>query len=124
MFVIAGLAAALLVFGVVFWSYRTGGIGTGPPVAKMARTKAKLSDGVCIFAADVALRSRWASFTFSRNYLAIKSAMVTLMRSKSAYMVSSESSRAALRLQMVQEVNRISGRRIADGVTFSEFFVF
>ena len=114
----------MLVFGVVFWGYRTGGVGMGPPVAKMARTKAKLNDGVCIFAADVALRNRWASFTFSRKYLAIKSAMVALLRSKSAYMVSSESSREALRMQMVQEVNRVGGRKIADQVTFSEFFVF
>ena len=90
----------------------------------MARTKAKLNDGVCIFAADVKLRSRWAGFTFSRKYLEIKSAMVTLLRSKSAYMVSSESSREALRLQMLAEVNRVGGSKIAEGVTFSEFFVF
>ena len=114
----------MLVFGVVFWGYRTGGVGMGPPVAKMARTRAKLNDGVCIFAADVKLNSRWASFTFSRKYLAIKSAMVALLRSKSAYMVSSESSREALRQQMVQEVNRVSGGNIADRITFSEFFVF
>jgi len=39
-------------------------------------------------------------------------------------MVSSESSREALRQQMVQEVNRVGGGQIADRVTFSEFFVF
>lgn len=114
----------MLVFVVAFWGYRSGGLAVGQPVAKMARTKAKLNDGVCIFAADVALRSRWASFTFSRKYLAIKSAMVTLLRSKSAYMVSSESSRESLRQQMLQEVNRVGGGKIADRITFSEFFVF
>jgi hypothetical protein len=112
------------VFGVAFWGYRAGGLAIGAPIARMARTRAKLNDGVCIFAADVALRSRWGSFAFSRNYLAIKSAMVTLLRSKSAYMVSSESSREALRQQMLQEVNRVGGGKIADRVTFSEFFVF
>jgi len=50
----------MLVFGLIFWGYRAGGIGE--PVAKMARTRAKLNDGVCIFAADVKLRNRWASF--------------------------------------------------------------
>lgn len=115
----------MLVFAVAFWGYRTGGAGlVSEPVARMARTKAKLNDGVCIFAADVKLRSRWAGFTFSRKYLEIKSAMVTLLRSKSAYMVSSESSREALRQQMLAEVNRVGGSKIAEGVTFSEFFVF
>lgn len=121
--VVTALLLVLALVAVTGWGWRWTGVPGAPAVAKVGRTKAQLFDGACVFAAEVELRGTLSGMTFSRNYLAIKDALVELMRTKSAYMVGSSVAREALRSQMVQVVNRVAGREIAGELRFSEFFL-
>jgi hypothetical protein len=122
---IAWTAIALVAaVALAYWGQRPGvGPGDGH-VARVARTRAPLFDGGCVFAADVQLNGGWSDLAFERNYLDIKKALVDLMRTKSRYMVSSPVARESLRMQMVAEVNRVAGRPIARELQFSQFVVF
>lgn len=119
--VVTTLLVLLAILAVTGWGWRWTGTPGAPAVARVGRTKAKMFDGSCVFAAEVELRGTMSGLTFSRNYLAIKDALVELMRTKSEYMVRSSIARESLRTQMVQVVNRVAGREIAGELRFSEF---
>jgi hypothetical protein len=121
--IVTTLLLVLAVVAVTGWGWRWTGTPGTPAVAHLGRTKAKMFDGACVFAADVELRGTLSGMTFSRNYLEIKEALVDLLRTKSEYMVRSAVARESLRSQMVDVVNRVAGRTIAGGVTFSEFLL-
>jgi hypothetical protein len=121
--VVTALLLVLAVVAVTGWGWRWTATPGAPTVARVGRTKAKMFDGTCVFAAEVELRGTLSGMTFSRNYLAIKDALVELMRTKSEYMVRSSVARESLRSQMVQVVNRVAGREIAGEMRFSEFLL-
>src|SRR5262249_56327552 len=118
--VITTILVGLVVFALGFWGYRSK-MSTGHPVGKVERTRAKLSDGVCVFAADVELVSGFGKMEFDRHRMGIREALVDILRRKSSYMVDNPVARAALRSQMVNEVNRIAQKRIPLRLTSSEF---
>ena len=104
----------------MFW--RPGLTGpNGRPLARIGRTQARLADGACEFAADVELDGRWSRYVFTTNYLSIRSALRDLMRTKRVYMVDTPTARQALVYQMVREMNRVAGRRVAADLRFTEF---
>jgi hypothetical protein len=121
--VVTALLVILAIVAVTGWGWRWTAVPGAPAVAKVGRTKAKMFDGTCVFSAEVELRGTMSGMTFSRNYLAIKDALVELMRTKSEYMVRSSIARESLRSQMVQVVNRVVGREIAGELRFSEFLL-
>ncbi len=121
--VVTTLLVILAIIAVTGWGWRWTATPGAPAVARVGRTKAKMFDGTCVFAAEVELRGTMSGMTFSRNYLAIKDALVELMRTKSEYMVRSSIARESLRSQMVQVVNRVAGREIAGELRFSEFLL-
>src|SRR5262244_1004072 len=121
--VVTAILVGLGVFALRFWGYRSQ-MSIGHPVGKVERTRARLSDGVCVFAADVELVSGFGKMEFDRHRMDIREALVDILRRKSSYMVDNPVARAALRSQMVNEVNRIAQKRIALGLTFSEFELF
>ena len=121
--VITTILVGLVVFALGFWGYRSQ-MSSGHPVGKVERTRAKLGDGVCVFAADVELVNGLGKMEFDRHRLDIREALVEVLRRKSSYMVDNPVARAALRSQMVNEVNRIAQKPIALGLTFSEFDLF
>ena len=116
---VTALLLCLLVLAVVTWS--RGGGGQGTNVAKVSRTRAKLYDGQCVFAADVELRSGWGQLAFARHYLDVRDAMVDVLRTKSRYMVSSGAARESLRWQLVAAVNGVIGDGRATRLQFTEF---
>jgi hypothetical protein len=84
---------------------------------------ARLADGACQFAADVELQGRFSGFVFASHYIPIRTALKDLMRTKRIYMVDTPLARQSLRYQMVREVNRVVGRRVAADLQFTEFEV-
>ncbi len=120
------VTAALIVLAIIAvtgWGWRWTGIPGEHTVAKLGRTKAKMFDGTCVFSAEVELQGGLSGMSFSRNYLAIKDALVALMATKSEYMVRTAVARESLRSQMLAEVNRVAGRPIAGQLRFSEFLL-
>jgi hypothetical protein len=110
----------LLAIAVGFWGQRA----TGKPteqIAQIARTRARLSDGDCEFAADVRLASRWSGWAFSLRENAVRNALVALLRSKSHYMVATNTAREALRVQMLDAVNSVIGSGRATDLHITEF---
>jgi flagellar basal body-associated protein FliL len=120
--ILVAILVGLVGFALVFWGY-TAEHAAGF-VGRVERTRARLNDGVCIFAADIKLTGGFGKFEFDRHRLDIRDALIEILRRKSSYMVDSPIARAALRSQMVQEVNRIVHRRVALGLTFSQFDLF
>ncbi len=120
---LTGVAVALLGLAVVFWGTAHHG-GDERPIARVARVRAKLKDGVCQFTADVALRDRRARRAFSRRSTEIRAAFVGLLERKSRYMVQTATARESLRAQMRDTVNQVAAERIASEVTLPEFVVF
>jgi len=117
-----GAVAVLVVIALAFAGFRPGVTApNGRPLARIGKTQARLADGACEFAADVELDGRFSRYVFSSNYLSIRSALRDLMRTKRVYMVDSPTARQALRYQMVREVNRVVGRRVAADLRFTEF---
>ena len=110
--------AVLVLIALVSWAHRA---PSGPDVARVDRTRAKLFDGMCEFSADVELRGRFGTFFFQRDYLQIRDAMIALLRTKSEYMVRTTQAREALRSQMRDTVNRVVGREIAADLRFTRF---
>lgn len=121
--VVTALLLALAVVAVTGWGWRWTAAPGAPAVATVGRTKAKMFDGTCVFSAEVELHGTLSGMTFSRKYLAIKDALVELMRTKSEYMVRTSIARESLRTQMVQEVNRVAGSDIAGELRFKEFLL-
>jgi|GEM_PF-7010468 len=116
---ITALLAGLLVVALIAW--HRGPEGPHSTVAKVPRTRAKLFDGHCVFAADIELGSTWGRFAFARRYLDVRDALIEVLRTKSRYMVSSRTAREALRTQMVAAVNRVLGNGRATRFEFTEF---
>lgn len=114
-------AIATLLFTIIgFWGY----VATDPAglrIAHIARTRARLNDAVCVFSADVMLRSRVHQWTFERRQLQVRAALVDVLRTKSRYMVSTPVAREALRSQMLRAVNRVMEEPVADELRFTEF---
>jgi hypothetical protein len=110
----------LLAIAIGFWGHRA--TGSHPEqIAQIARTRAKLSDGDCEFAADVHLASRWSGWAFSLREGAVRNALVALLRSKSRYMVATNPAREALRVQMLDAVNGVIGSGRATDLRITEF---
>jgi hypothetical protein len=118
--IVTGSLVVLLVLAVCTWGWRPGG-GSGPDTVHVSRTRAKLFDGACVFAADVQLDGTFGRFTFGRHYLDIRDALIDVLRTKPEYMVRTALARESLRLQMAEAVNRVAGRRIATDLRFTEF---
>lgn len=117
--IVTALVIALVVMAVAFWGY---GGPTGPRTATLRHTRAKLADGnSCVFTADFELHSLWNQWAFARNRLDIRSALVDLVHTKSRYMVDSPTARESLSWQMVQVVNQVVERPIADRVDLPQF---
>jgi flagellar basal body-associated protein FliL len=89
--------------------------------ARIGRTRARLNDGECTFAAEVMLHRRIDQWLFQRRQGEVRDALVGLLRSKSRYMVSTPVAREALRSQMLREVNRVMKEPAADEVELTEF---
>jgi hypothetical protein len=122
--VVTVVAVALLVVGAVFWGTGPHGDGDARPTARVARVRARLTDGVCQFTADVELRDRRSRWTFDRSAGDIRAAFVGLLGRKSRYMVNTAVARESLREQMRDAVNQVARARIAERVTLPEFAVF
>jgi hypothetical protein len=113
------MVVLLVVIAVGFWGY---GGPTGPRTATLRHTRAKLADGnSCVFTADFELHSLWNQWAFARNRLDIRAALVSLVHTKSRYMVENPTARESLSWQMVQVVNQVTDRPIADRVDLPEF---
>jgi len=117
--IVTALVIALVVVAVAFWGY---GGPTGPRTATLRRTRAKLADGnSCTFTADFELHSLWNQWAFARNRLDIRAALVDLVHTKSRYMIDTPTARESLTWQMVQVVNQVVDRHIADRVDLPQF---
>jgi hypothetical protein len=122
--IVTAAVIALVLGALLFWGYGSGG-PTGARTATFRHAHAKLADGnSCVFTADFELRSTWNQWTFARNRLDIRSALVSLVGSKSRYMVETPVEREALGSQMVDAVNRVAEREIAERVELPEFEFF
>jgi hypothetical protein len=120
--VATGAVAVLLLAALLFAGFRPGITAqNGRPLARITRTQARLADGACEFAADVELQGRFSRLVFSSNYVSIRTALKDLMRTKRVYMVDTPLARQSLRYQMVREVNRVVGRRVAADLRFTQF---
>jgi len=118
--IVTALLLVLAAIAVVSWGRRPGADG-GRELGHVPRTRAKLYDGACVFAADVELQGRFGSFTFGRHDLEIRDALVDLLRTKPTYMVRTPMERESLRVQMLDTVNRVAGRPIAAALRLTEF---
>ena len=117
--IVTALVIGLVVIAVAFWG---NGGPTGPRTATLRHTRAKLSDGrSCVFTADFELNSLWSQWAFARNRMDIREALVDLVHTKSRYMVDSPTARESLSWQMVQVVNDVMDRPIADHVDLPQF---
>lgn len=117
--IVTALVIGLVVIAVAFWG---NGGPTGPRTATLRHTRAKLADGrSCTFTADFELNSLWSQWAFARNRMDIREALVGLVHTKSPYMVDSPTARASLSSQMVQVVNHVAERPIADHVDLPQF---
>lgn len=117
--IVTALVIGLVVIAVAFWG---NGGPTGPHTATLRHTRAKLADGnSCVFTADFELHSVWNQWAFARNRLDIRAALVDLVHTKSRYMVDSPTARASLSSQMVQVVNNVVERPIADRADLPQF---
>jgi hypothetical protein len=122
--VVTAAIVGLVVLALVFWGYGSGG-PSGVHTASFRHTRAKLADGnTCVFTADIQLDNTFSQWTFARNRLDIRSALVSLVGTKSRYMVETEVEREALSEQMADEVNRIVDKKIATRVALPEFELF
>jgi hypothetical protein len=120
--VATGAIAVLVGIALLFAGFRPGVTApSGRPLAHINRTEARLADGRCEFAADVELQGGFSRWVFSSNYLSIRTALRDLMRTKRVYMVDTPIARQSLRYQMVREVNRVVGRRVAADLRFTQF---
>lgn len=114
--------AGLILIALLFAGFRPGlSAPNGRPIGRINKTEARLADGACEFAADVELQGRFGRVVFSSNYISIRTALKDLLRTKRVYMVDTPLARQSLRYQMVREVNRVVGRRVAADLRFTEF---
>src|SRR5262249_18039657 len=100
---------------------------TGAPLvrtARLAKTRARLADGVCVFSTDVQLHSLWGQWAFARNQVEIRAGVMSLMKTKSRYMVDTPTARQALAWQVVRLVNNLTSTHTAERVAFPDFEVF
>jgi len=118
--IVTASVVLLLGFAIGFWGRGATTAGEAR-LAQIPHTRAKLSDGDCEFAAQVQLADRWSGLVFSLHQGAVRTAVVDLLRSKSRYMVSTNTAREALRDQMISAVNGVIGSGRATDVSFTEF---
>ena len=118
--VVTSLAIGLFVLAVAFWG-RDAGSGPTGRSARISDVQAVLYDGEVEFSADVDLATRWGRVAFGMKELSIRSALVDLLKTKSRYMVSTTTSREALRREMLRTVNRILGGGRATEVRLPRF---
>ena len=118
--VVTSLAIGLVVLAVAFWG-RDAGSGPTGRSARISDVQAVLYDGEVEFSADVDLSTRWGRVAFGMKELSIRSALVDLLKSKSRYMVSTTTSREALRREMLRTVNGIIGNGRATEVRLPRF---
>ena len=117
---VLGTVLVLVTAVIGFWGKRID-VPNGFTTARLSQTKAKMYDATCTFTADFHLDSPFHMGTFAYHSEAIRVEIVETMRTKSRYMVESPTARKGLQLQMANVANRVSGRRIATGVTFAQF---
>src|SRR5262249_33101585 len=111
----------LLAIGIGFWGRSSAGSSTSQ-VAQIARTKARLADDAgCEVAARVRPAERWGGLAVALREGAVRNALVTLLRSKSRYMVATNPAREALRVQMLAAVNGVIGSGRATDLQITEF---
>lgn len=116
---VTALLAALVLVALIAWARGIG--GDNASVAKVPRTRARLFDGQCIFAADIELASVWGRVAFASRYPQVRNALIDVLRTKSRYMVNTTTAREALRGQMRAAVNRVIGDGCAKRFEFTEF---
>lgn len=116
---VTAVSAALLLVALVAWSRGFG--GDGGTMATVPRTRARLFDGQCVFAADIELASVWGRLAFASRYPQVRNALIEVLRTKSRYMVNTQPAREALRGQMTAAVNRVIGDGRARRFEFTEF---
>jgi flagellar basal body-associated protein FliL len=115
----AVLAMLLVIVG--FWGYAVGD-AKAVRIARIERTHARLNDAEDLtFAARVTLHRRFDQWAFQRHEGEIRQALVSLLRTKSRYMVSNPVAREALTVQMLREVNRVLNEPVADELELTEF---
>jgi hypothetical protein len=110
----------LLLTIVGFWGYATHD-ASASRIAHIARTRAVLNDATCTFAASVRLLPAADQWAFERRQGEVREALVSILRTKSRYMVSNPTAREALRRQMLRAVNQVMDEPFADEFRFTEF---
>lgn len=111
--------AALVVSIGLFWGYRSGAVDI--QTVRLVKTRARMHDGLCVFSAAFHLQSAVDQASFALHQGEIRREILESMRVKSRYMVESASARKGLGVQFANLVNRVAGKRIANGVTFDQF---